>query len=136
MTPRSRRWSRYSKVNRVYRDPELYGYPVGAISRDGDWVTKTGNPQWSYGAANLGKVHLSVPCFVANVPRVRRRVRHLYQIASHVRLARSVSDQLLSGLPRQLVATRPPPNTVHFIFWRHQHTYSAWTRFDCCGGPA
>lgn len=102
------------KVNGAYRNPDLHRYPVGATSPDGAGAPAGRPPDRHYSDANLKKIRVSLPCFAANVPQVRRRVRALYGVSLAARLARAAAEWLLPPA-RPIAVASPPPFTVHFL---------------------
>src|SRR5262249_50261067 len=58
----------------IFRDRELYnfvGLPLGGPNRTGRLTGRRG----VYGPAELDKLRLSLPCFAADLPPIRRRMR-------------------------------------------------------------
>ena len=102
------------KVNGVFKDRELYRYPVGSLSRSGVWSGKAGPQRFAYKRENLDKVQLSLPCFVANIPALRRRTRKLYGQPWGGRRLRAAADVGLSALGA-LTRTRVPRRAAHFL---------------------
>ena len=102
------------KVNGLYKDRELYRYPVGALSRSGNWSHKDGPARFAYKRENLDKLRLSVPCFVSNIPLLRRRTRILYRQPWTRRAIRASGDSLL-GAAASWPRHGAPRLAAHFL---------------------
>jgi hypothetical protein len=101
------------KVNGVYRDSEMYQYRLGSTTAGGRWTEKTEPLPTRYGDANLRKLRVSLPDFIANVPALRRRTRRLYGQSAARRAGRAGGDRLLGLLPTTLLYR--PPAAMHFM---------------------
>lgn len=65
------------KSQGVYRDRELYNYEVGPYYPGANWVEKRTLARDRYSPAQLDKVKLSIPAFLAMDTKVRARVREI-----------------------------------------------------------
>jgi hypothetical protein len=59
----------------VYRDRDLYNYFVGCRYPGANWTEKLRPSPARYRAGDLDKVRLSVPCFMRDLPVIRRAAR-------------------------------------------------------------
>jgi hypothetical protein len=59
----------------VYRDRDLYNYFVGCRYPAANWTEEVRPRPMRYRARDLDKVRLSVPCFMRDVPVIRRAAR-------------------------------------------------------------
>ena len=60
------------KFDGVYRDRDLYNYFVGCRYPGGNWTEKLRPRPSRYAAGELAKLRLSVPCFMRDLPVIRR----------------------------------------------------------------
>jgi hypothetical protein len=67
------------KPQGLYRDRALYNYTVGAWHPGALWTEKVRPRTERYGDADLDKLRLSVPCFLMDVPALKRRARRREQ---------------------------------------------------------
>lgn len=63
------------KFDGVYRDRDLYNYFVGCRYPGADWTGKVRPRPSRYAAGELDKLRLSVPCFMRDLPVIRRAAR-------------------------------------------------------------
>jgi Glycosyl transferases group 1 len=59
----------------IYRDRALYSYVVGCRYPGGNWTEKLRPRPARYRARDLDKLRLSVPCFMRDLPVIRRAAR-------------------------------------------------------------
>ena len=59
----------------VYRDRDLYNYFVGCRYPGANWTKKARPRPSHYAAGELDKLRLSVPCFMRDLPVIRRAAR-------------------------------------------------------------
>lgn len=107
-------FDRVLKVNGKFKDTELYNYKVGAITSNGDWTNKNNLKDLQYNQNVLGNIHLSIPCFLGTIPKLRRRVRKYYQSESLKRFLINSVEHIESFLPQKMSISSPPSFTVHF----------------------
>jgi Glycosyl transferases group 1 len=63
------------KFDGVYRDRDLYNYFVGCRYPGANWTEKLRPRPCRYAAGELAKLRLSVPCFMRDLPVIRRAAR-------------------------------------------------------------
>jgi Glycosyl transferases group 1 len=100
----------------LYRDRELYNYFVGSRYPGGNWTEKLRPRPWRYRASDLDKLRLSVPCFMKELPVIRRaaRARHRKSMSRAGRMGRNLGEAWLVrafGLPN----VRERPFEVHCV---------------------
>ena len=69
------RFSLILKAHGVYRDRDLYNYQVGTLVPGGNWTAKKALRRERYSSSALEKLRLGLPCFVRDIPAVRRHCR-------------------------------------------------------------
>jgi hypothetical protein len=100
----------------IYRDRELYNYRVGPFFAGANWTAAIESRRVRYTHAQLEKLRLSVPCFLAIDARTRHRIRLVERphrrLETYARLAAEAAVQ--ASLP--LVRLRRPKHlTAHFV---------------------
>jgi Glycosyl transferases group 1 len=70
------------KAQGLFRDRELYNYSVGPWWGGTNWTEKRRSRAERYRADDLDKLRLSLPCFAADLPAVRREARRRETSAS------------------------------------------------------
>jgi len=63
------------KFDGIYRDRDLYNYFVGCRYPGANWTEKLRPRPSRYAAGDLEKLRLSVPCFMRDLPVIRRAAR-------------------------------------------------------------
>jgi hypothetical protein len=70
-----RRFAAVIKPQGVFRDRDLYNWVVGSMYPDAVWAEKKRPREARYSESDLEKVKLSVPCFMLDLPAIRREAR-------------------------------------------------------------
>jgi Glycosyl transferases group 1 len=125
----------------IYRDRELYNYRVGSWSVRGNWTEKLTARERTYRPADLEKLRLSVPCFAADLPPIRRRTRQREGGPGRSRerpmsraegLARNQAERLLSLSVRLPLGRSHDVHRVYSL--THIQRREALRRLDGLGG--
>jgi hypothetical protein len=86
------------KAQGIYRDRALYNYDVGPYFPWRDWTGKTRPSRRRYSDAQLGRLHLSLPCFVGVDPAMRALFRSVRRDLSPFQArARSLAERVAAG---------------------------------------
>jgi hypothetical protein len=89
------RFAAVVKTQGLYRDRDLYNYFVGPRYPDAIWAEKRRPRGDRYRSSDLAKLRLSVPCFLADHPAVRRVSRAREPMSWRVAATRSIGEGLL-----------------------------------------
>jgi hypothetical protein len=105
------------KPQGLYRDRDLYNYVVGSWYPGAIWTEKVRPRRDRYRTSDLEKLRLSVPCFIADLPGIRKtaRLRETgagrameHRMSRPERIVRGIGEVLLErALSRAAVDGRP-----------------------------
>jgi hypothetical protein len=111
------------KFDGLYRDRDLYNYFVGCRYPGANWTEKLRPRPSPYRASDLDKLRLSVPCFMRELPAIRRAARARLSraavangepISTAQRLGRDLAEALLVRA-FGLASGRGRPLEVHCV---------------------
>lgn len=122
------------KFQGLYKDRDLYQYKVGALYPGYHWNDRGGGKlTYQYTPAQLDKLRLAFPMFLANVPEVRHRLRlrsrRKWPLPALLgfRAAEHVADR---GLMAAAEMVKPTADIHHVGGLTHQARYEVATRLQ------
>lgn len=99
----------------LYRDRELYNYDVGPYFPGANWTERRRRSGRSYSNAQLGRLHLSLPCFIGVAPAMRALFRRVGSRQSELQARARAAAESAAVWGERLTPRAHRSSDVHFV---------------------